>query len=117
MSSRSSNPVYTYIDVYIYKVKHIQNKSPTINPPPVQVLLSDLIEDPTGKFLKVKYIQKKSLGCSEIPFLFDKGSKVTWVPNGDKLTTSAPGVVLSSYEDEWFGEVRIFIFRLTLCRY
>jgi len=48
---------------------------------------------------------------------FIKGSKVTWVPNGDKLTTSAPGVVLSSYEDEWFGEVRIFIFRLTLCRY
>merc|ERR1719159_1189969 len=27
----------------------------------VQVLLSDLIDDPTGKFLKVKLIQKKSM--------------------------------------------------------
>jgi phosphoribulokinase len=40
----------------------------------------------------------------ESPFLFDKGSKITWVPNGDKLTTSAPGVMLASYDDEWFGE-------------
>merc|ERR1719183_12741 len=26
----------------------------------IQVLMSDLVDDPTGKFLKVKYIQKKS---------------------------------------------------------
>merc|ERR1712094_156076 len=51
----------------------------------VQVLLSDLIDDPTGKFLKVKLIQKKS------------------APNADKLTTSAPGVKIASYDDEWFG--------------
>jgi len=25
------------------------------------------------------------------------------VPNGDKLTTSPPGVVIKSYDDEWFG--------------
>merc|ERR1712205_145978 len=27
----------------------------------IQVLMSEVIEDPTGKFLKVKFIQKKSL--------------------------------------------------------
>merc|ERR1719199_2407146 len=36
----------------------------------VQVLMSDLIDDPTGKFLKVKYIQKKSVTVCEAPFLF-----------------------------------------------
>merc|ERR1712087_916749 len=69
----------------------------------IQVLMSDLVEDPTGKFLKVKYIQKKSVGVCKAPFLFDKGSKVTWTPNGEKLT-STDGVVLSSYDDEWFGQ-------------
>merc|ERR1719159_2200652 len=48
----------------------------------VQVLPSDLIEDPTGKFLKVKDIQKKSVTCAETPYLFDEGSELTWVPNG-----------------------------------
>merc|ERR1719164_157573 len=69
----------------------------------IQVLMSDLIEDPTGKFLKVKFIQKKSVEVCKAPFLFDKGSKITWTPNGDKLT-STEGVVLSSYDDEWFGQ-------------
>merc|ERR1711937_353425 len=46
----------------------------------IQVLMSDLVDDPTGKFLKV-----------------------TWTPNGEKLT-STDGVVLSSYDDEWFGQ-------------
>merc|ERR1719454_1560200 len=70
----------------------------------IQVLMSDIVEDPTGKFLKVKYIQKKSVGVCKAPFLFDKGSKVTWTPNGEKLT-STDGVVLSSYDDEWFGQL------------
>lgn len=72
-------------------------------PPALQVLLSDLIDDKSGKFLKVKFIQKKLCTVCESPFLFDKGSKVTWTPNGEKLTTSPPGVVLASYDDEWFG--------------
>merc|ERR1711988_612749 len=38
----------------------------------IQVLMSDLIDNPTGKFLKVKYIQKKSCTVCESPFLFDK---------------------------------------------
>merc|ERR1712087_988157 len=69
----------------------------------IQVLMSDLIEDTTGKFLKVKYIQKKSVSCVSQPYLFDEGSKVCWTPNPAKLTSSPPGVVLKSYDDEWFG--------------
>merc|ERR1719389_1584168 len=45
----------------------------------VQVLLSDLINDPTGKFLKVKLIK-------------------------EKLRTSEPGVKLASYDDMWYGQ-------------
>merc|ERR1711918_216607 len=44
----------------------------------VQVLMSDLIDDPTGKFLKVKFIQKKSLSTVAAPYFFDKGSKIEW---------------------------------------
>merc|ERR1719486_1830405 len=68
----------------------------------VQVLLSDLIDDPTGKFLKVKLIQKKGL---KVPpaYFFDEGATVEWTPNPEKLTTNAPGVKIASYDDEWFG--------------
>ena len=38
----------------------------------IQVLMSELVNDPTGKVLKVKYIQKKSVGVCEIPYLFDQ---------------------------------------------
>jgi phosphoribulokinase len=69
----------------------------------VQVLLSDLVDDPTGKTLKVKYIQKKSIDTPKA-FMFDEGSKITWEPNGEKLTTTEPGCVFASYDDEWFGE-------------
>merc|ERR1719199_1941584 len=68
----------------------------------IQVLLSDLIDDPTGKFLKVKMIQKKGL---KIPnaFFFDEGASIEWTPNPSKLTSNAPGVKICSYEDTWFG--------------
>merc|ERR1712078_129473 len=68
----------------------------------VQVLLSDLIDDPTGKYLKVKLIQKK--GKTVPPaFFFDEGATVEWTPNPSKLTTNAPGVKICSYEDDWYG--------------
>jgi len=69
----------------------------------VQVLLSDLIDDPTGKYLKVKLIQKKSMPIKPAYF-FDEGASIEWTPNCDKLTTSAPGVKIASYDEEWFGE-------------
>merc|ERR1719472_372696 len=68
----------------------------------VQVLLSDLIDDPSGKFLKVKLIQRKD--CAVPPaYFFDEGAKVEWTPNPSKLSTSAPGVKIASYEDDWYG--------------
>merc|ERR1719453_1271321 len=70
----------------------------------VQVLLSDLIDDPTGKFLKVKLIQKKSFKAVSPAYFFDEGASIEWTPNSDKLTTSPPGVLIKSYDDEWFGE-------------
>merc|ERR1719420_2636105 len=69
----------------------------------VQVLLSDLIDDPTGKFLKVKLIQKKSMDRIKPAYFFDEGATIEWTPNCDKLTTSAPGVKIASYDDEWAG--------------
>merc|ERR1719453_2873492 len=44
----------------------------------VQVLLSDLIDDPTGKFLKVKLIQKKGLSSVAPAYFFDEGSRIEW---------------------------------------
>lgn len=68
----------------------------------VQVLLSDLIDDPTGKFLKVKLIQNKD--CAVKPaYFFDQGSKIEWTPNPEKLSTSPPGVKIASYDDDWYG--------------
>jgi len=69
----------------------------------VQVLLSDLIDDPTGKFLKVKLIQKKSAPVKPA-YLFDEGATVEWTPNKEKLRTSDPGVKLASYDDMWYGQ-------------
>merc|ERR1719261_410720 len=67
----------------------------------IQVLLSDLVDDPTGKYLKVKLIQKKDAPVSPA-YMFDEGSKIEWTPNADKLSASE-GVKISSYDDEWFG--------------
>merc|ERR1719453_741053 len=58
----------------------------------VQVLFSDLTDDVSGKFLKVKLITKKAFETVNPAYLFDEGSSVEWVPNGDKLTASEPGV-------------------------
>ena len=69
----------------------------------VQVLLSDLIDDPTGKFLKVKLIQSKDAPVAPAYF-FDEGASIEWTPNAKKLTTNAPGVKIASYDDEWYGK-------------
>ncbi|KAL3894454.1 MAG: hypothetical protein SGPRY_013805 [Prymnesium sp.] len=68
------------------------------------VLFSDLIDDPTGKFLKVKLITKNSIKSVTPPFIMDEGADITWVPNKEKLTFSEPGVLFKSYQDDWFGE-------------
>merc|ERR1712070_28114 len=69
----------------------------------VQVLMSDLIDDPTGKFLKVKLIMKNGLSV-DAPYFFDEGSTIEWTPNAKKLTTNAPGVKIASYQDKWYDQ-------------
>merc|ERR1719247_3204774 len=69
----------------------------------IQVLFSDIVDDKTGKYLKVKYIQKKSVTCVAQPYLFDEGSTIKWTPNAAKLSSSE-GVAFASYDDEWFGQ-------------
>merc|ERR1712070_245528 len=70
----------------------------------VQVLFSDLTDDVTGKFLKVKLITKKAFETVNPAYLFDEGSSVEWVPNGDKLTASEPGVKFAMYDDMWYDQ-------------
>merc|ERR1712100_319955 len=36
-------------------------------------------------------------------YFFDEGASIEWTPNSEKLTTSAPGVKIASYDDEWAG--------------
>merc|ERR1719486_296809 len=69
----------------------------------VQVLFSDIVDDKSGKYLKVKYVQKKSVTCVAQPYLFDAGSKISWPPNAAKLSSSE-GVAFASYDDEWYGQ-------------
>merc|ERR1719453_2930400 len=69
----------------------------------VQVLLSDLIDDPTGKFLKVKLIQKKDKEALSAAYLMDEGSSISWTPNAEKLSSEV-GVKLANYEDMWFDQ-------------
>merc|ERR1719235_2366871 len=49
-------------------------------------------------------IQKKGLTAVQPAYFFDEGSSIEWTPNSDKLSTSAPGVLIKSYQDDWFGE-------------
>jgi len=67
----------------------------------VQVLPTELTQDDTGKFLKVKYIQKK--GATEPVFLFDETSTISWTPSEQKIKPGPVGLKLESGPDDWFG--------------
>merc|ERR1719191_695370 len=69
----------------------------------IQVLMSDVVPDGSGKYLKVKFIQRKDCELLDSAYLMDEGSTIAWTPNADKLTTKEPGVLFKSYQDEWFG--------------
>jgi len=69
----------------------------------IQVLMSEVVPDGSGKFLKVKFIQKKDCKPLSAAYLMDEGSSIAWTPNAEKLSSEV-GVKLSSYSDEWFGQ-------------
>merc|ERR1740115_571144 len=68
----------------------------------IQVLMSDVVPDGSGKFLKVKFIQRKDCALLESAYLMDEGSAVSWTPNSEKLASEA-GVKLASYSEDWYG--------------
>lgn len=68
----------------------------------VQVLMSDVVPDGSGKFLKVKFIQRKDCALLESAYLMDEGSAVSWTPNSEKLASEV-GVKLASYSEDWYG--------------
>merc|ERR1712100_256344 len=51
----------------------------------IQVLMSEVVPDGSGKFLKVKFIQKKDCKVLDAAYLMDEGSAISWTPNTDKL--------------------------------
>ena len=68
----------------------------------IEVLPTDL--DPEDKTtLKVRAIQKKGVADFNPTYLFDEGSEITWSPSADKLSTPAPGMVLKSTQETYFG--------------
>jgi len=69
----------------------------------IQVLMSEVVPDGSGKFLKVKFIQKKDCKVLDAAYLMDEGSAISWTPNTEKLASKV-GVKLASYSDEWFGQ-------------
>ena len=64
--------------------------------------MSEVVPDGSGKYLKVKFIQKKDAAIDSA-YLMDEGSSITWTPNAEKLASTS-GVKLASYSDEWFGQ-------------
>jgi len=70
----------------------------------IQVLPTDLVQDDTGKILKVKFIQAENTDNYTPSFIFDEGSTVNWIPCGTKLTCDYPGISVKSGPDEFLGK-------------
>merc|ERR1719453_865282 len=60
--------------------------------------------DNGNKPLRVRLIQKQGNKLFDPAFLFDKGSSITWVPDGDKLTAASPGLQFCSYSEKYFDQ-------------
>ncbi len=58
----------------------------------IQVLPTQLIDDPESKYLRVRLIQKEGIANLETAYLFDEGSTIHWTPCGRKLTCPYPGI-------------------------
>jgi len=66
---------------------------------------SDEINVDAGeKPLRVRLIQKQGSKVFDPTYLFDKGSTISWVPDGNKLTAASPGLKFASYSEQYFGQ-------------
>merc|ERR1719183_1527586 len=69
----------------------------------IQVLPTELVDDDTGKLLKVRLICKDGVEGFKAPFLFDEGSTISWTPCGSKLSCTYPGVKFGYGPDSFMG--------------
>jgi len=60
--------------------------------------------DAGDKPLRVRLIQKQGSKVFDPTYLFDKGSTISWVPDGNKLTAASPGLKFASYSEQYFGQ-------------
>jgi phosphoribulokinase len=66
---------------------------------------SDEINVDAGeKPLRVRLVQKMGNKLFDPAFLFDKGAKIDWVPDGGKLTAASPGLSFASYTEKYFDQ-------------
>ena len=64
--------------------------------------MSEVVPDGSGKYLKVKFIQRKDNKLLSPAYLMDEGSAVSWTPNAAKLASEV-GVKLANYDEDWYG--------------
>lgn len=69
----------------------------------IQVLPTQLINDPESKLLRVRLIQQENLENFETVYLFDEGSTIDWRPCGRKLTCAYPGIKLYYGPDSYYN--------------
>jgi len=68
----------------------------------IQVQPSDVVPDETGKYLKVRLIQKNGVKGFKPTYLIDAGSEFTWVPDASKVASSM-GLKLAYYQENFLG--------------
>merc|ERR1711988_1876450 len=68
----------------------------------IQVQPSDVVADETGKYLKVRLIQKNGVKGFKPTYLIDAGSEFTWVPDASKVASSM-GLKLAYYQENFLG--------------
>lgn len=69
----------------------------------IQVLPTQLVDDPDSNILRVRLIQKEGNPNFETAYLFDEGSTIEWRPCGRKLTCAYPGIKLFYGPDTYLG--------------
>lgn len=69
----------------------------------IQILPTELLDDPESKLLRVRLVQKEEVENFEPAYLFDEGSTIDWRPCGRKLTCAYPGIKMFYGPDSYYG--------------
>ena len=67
-------------------------------------VLPTLLDEEDKKTLRVRCIQKEGISDFRPCYLFDEGSTIKWTPSASKLSSSEPGIAMSSGPEEFFGK-------------